>query len=169
VVFFRRCALPTSQIKMIREYLAKGKPLVGVRTANHAMAVRGRIAEGHQCWDTFCTEVLGCGNYGYGPDNLGTDVQMVSEAAGHPILAGVKPSQWHSKGSLYLVKPLDKAATVLLRGSVNDKSEPVAWTRMHDKSRIFYTTLGHPDDFDQPQFRTLLVNGLFWAINPLAQ
>jgi type 1 glutamine amidotransferase len=170
VVFFRRCALPKAQIAAIRSYLAEGKPLVGIRTANHSMAVRGLIAAGHDRWDSFCTEVLGCGNHGYGSEKPGTDVQVVSEAVGHPILAGVKPSQWHSNGSLYLVKPIDKKATVLLTGSVGDKSEPVAWTRLYGKSRIFYTTLGHPDDFKLGQFTNLLVNALFWAIDrPLPQ
>lgn len=165
VIFFRRCALPESQLAMIRAYLAAGKPLVGVRTANHALAPRGEIAQEHSKWDTFCSEVLGCGNHGYGPNALGTDVCVVPDAADHPILAGVKPSQWHSRGSLYLVKPVDKAATVLLTGSVDDKVEPVAWTRLCGKSRIFYTTLGYQDDFQLPRFRNLLVNSLFWAMD----
>ncbi len=165
VVFFRRRAPSNEQLGMIREYLAAGKPLVGIRTANHAFAVKGTIAKGHGKWDTFCSEVLGCGNHGYGPGELGTDVRFAVGAADNPILANVKPTRWHSGGSLYLVKPIDKAATVLLTGSVGDKSEPVAWTRMYRKSRVFYTSLGYQDDFQLPQFTKLLVNGLFWAMD----
>ncbi len=165
VVFFRRRAPSDEQMGMIREYLAAGKPLVGIRTANHAFAVKGTIAKGHGKWDKFCSEVLGCGNHGYGPDALGTDVRFAAGAADNPILANVKPTRWHGNGSLYLVKPIDKAATVLLTGSVGDKSEPVAWTRMYRKSRVFYTSLGYPDDFQLPQFTNLLVNGLFWAMD----
>ena len=29
---------------------------------------------------------------------------------------------------------------------------------------MFYTSLGHWDDFENPAFRKLLVNGLFWAL-----
>lgn len=165
VVFFRRRAPSNEQLGMIREYLAAGKPLVGIRTANHAFAVRGAVAKGHGKWDTFCSEVLGCGNHGYGPGELGTDVCVAAGAADNPILANVKPTRWHGGGSLYLVEPIDKAATVLLTGSVGDKSEPVAWTRMYRKSRVFYTSLGYPDDFKLPQFTKLLVNALFWAMD----
>jgi len=165
VVFFRRRAPSNEQMGMIREYLAAGKPLVGIRTANHAFAVKGTIAKGHGKWDTFCSEVLGCGNHGYGPGELGADVRVAAGVADNPILANVKPTWWHSGGSLYLVKPIDKTATVLLTGSVGDKSEPVAWTRMYRKSRVFYTSLGYPDDFQLPQFTNLLVNGLFWAMD----
>ncbi len=32
-------------------------------------------------------------------------------------------------------------------------------------SRIFYTSLGHPGDFENPSFRRLLKNAVFWALN----
>ena len=32
-------------------------------------------------------------------------------------------------------------------------------------SRIFYTSLGHPQDFDRPEFRKLLNNAVFWALD----
>ncbi len=165
VVFFRRRALPTEQFELIRTHLAAGKPLVGIRTANHAFSVNGNVADGHEKWWEFVPEVLGCKNRGYGSGKLGIDVAVVPEAAGHPILAGVKPKRWHSDGSLYLVKPIDKKATVLLTGSVEDKTEPIAWTYNSKGSRVFYTSLGYPSDFDMPQFRTLLINGIFWAMN----
>ena len=31
--------------------------------------------------------------------------------------------------------------------------------------RMFYTALGHPEDFRDPQFRKLLVNAIFWAMD----
>jgi type 1 glutamine amidotransferase len=165
VVFFRRCALPEKQLEMIRAYLAAGKPLVGVRTANHAFVPKGKVAEGHTKWEAFCSEVLGCGVNGFGPEKQGVQVHAEAKAADHPILAGVSPTEWRGKGSLYLVKPIDKTASVLLTGSAGKKSEPVAWTRMCKKSRVFYTTLGYPDDFQLPQFTKLLVNGIFWAMD----
>ncbi len=169
VIFFRRRALSAEQLGLIRGHLKAGKPLVGIRTANHAFSVHGKVAAGHDKWWEFVPEVLGCGNHGYGSGKLGIDVAVVPDAAGHPILAGVKPNKWnsgHSGGSsLYLVKPIDKKATVLLTGSVEGKTEPIAWTRNYKGSRVFYTSLGHPGDFDMPQFRTLLVNGICWALN----
>jgi type 1 glutamine amidotransferase len=35
--------------------------------------------------------------------------------------------------------------------------------REKDGRRVFYTSLGHPDDFKDANFTRLLVNGLSWA------
>ncbi len=165
VIFLRRRALPSEQIAWIRAHLAAGRPLIGIRTANHAFSVKGDVAAGHEKWWEFVPEVLGCENRGYGPAGPGMDVAVAPEAAGHPILKGVEPDKWHADGSLYLVKPLvDPQATVLLTGSTGDKTEPVAWTRMCGSSRVFYTSLGYPTHFDQPPFQRLLVNAIRWAL-----
>lgn len=165
VMFFRRRALPDEQLAMIHAHLAAGKPLVGIRTANHAFSVTGSVAEGHGKWWEFVPDVLGCGNHGYGSARLGADVNIVPEAAKHPILSGIAFEKWHSNGCLYFVAPIDKKATVLLRGSVEGKTEPIAWTRKYNASRVFYTSLGYPDDFKESQFRALLVNAVFWAMD----
>jgi|GEM_PF-1336433 len=166
IIFFRRRALSPKQLGLIRDYLKAGKPLVGIRTANHAFAVRGEVAEGHQNWLEFVPEVLGCKNRGYGPRKAGADVDVAPDAANHPILKGVSPLKWHSDGQLYLIKPLvDTRAAVLLTGSLEDKVEPVAWTRMNGQSRVFYTSLGYPGDFELEQFRRLLVNAIFWSLD----
>ena len=71
-------------------------------------------------------------------------------------------------GSLYRVLPLAESTTPLLIGSIpNQQPEPVAWTNLAgpNKARVFNTTLGHPDDFQDPAFRKLLVNSLFWALD----
>jgi type 1 glutamine amidotransferase len=40
----------------------------------------------------------------------------------------------------------------------------VAWTwQTPAGGRSFATTLGHPDDFALPEFRTLLRNAVYWA------
>jgi len=48
---------------------------------------------------------------------------------------------------------------------LNNFTEPIAWTRFADNSRIFYTSLGYPDDFKLPQFRRLLINAIYWALD----
>jgi uncharacterized protein (TIGR03067 family) len=45
----------------------------------------------------------------------------------------------------------------------------VAWTKTYPASsgktaRVFFTTLGHPFDFQQESMRKLAVNGLLWAL-----
>ena len=44
-------------------------------------------------------------------------------------------------------------------------AEPVAWTNAHKGGRVFFTSLGSPDDFKSPQFRRLLLNGVNWALD----
>ena len=169
VVFFRRGALATDQLGIIRRHLAAGKPLVGIRTANHAFSVKAEPAAGHEKWWEFVPDVLGCENRGYGKTEDGVDVTVAAGQDGHPILEGVAPLPWHSQGPLYLVRPLvDEKATVLLLGSGGQSSgEPIAWTRMAGRSRVFYTSLGYPTDFDLPQYRRLLENGIEWALGRL--
>ena len=63
VVFARRRALPTDQMKYLRDYLDRGGPLIGLRTASHAFDAKGTgPKEGHEEWPKFDPEVLG-GNY----------------------------------------------------------------------------------------------------------
>ncbi len=68
-----------------------------------------------------------------------------------------------TKGGLYKNPMVASDVTVLLRGSIPKESEPVAWTREKDGRRVFYTSLGTPDDFQDPNFVRLVVNGLSWA------
>lgn len=169
VVFARRIALTHEQLGMIKNYLKQGKPLVGIRTANHAFSLREPVASGHEAWAEFVPEILGCENRGYSQEDLGTEVSVVPDVKDHPVLKGIELSGWHGKGSTYLVAPLlDQKANVLLTAKVKDKNvpEPVTWTRVTaDNSRVFYTSLGYPTDFELPQYRTLLTNGIYWALN----
>ena len=166
VVFCRRVALPPQQLAIIRKYLEAGKPLVGLRTANHAFSVREEVQKGHEAWWEFVPDILGCENRGYGPVEAGTAVTAAPGARRHPILKGVSPLEWHSRGNLYLQAPLlDPNATVLLTGTADNKTEPIAWTRLTtDKSKVFYTSLGYPEDFKASQFQTLLINAINWAL-----
>jgi type 1 glutamine amidotransferase len=166
VVFFRRVALPKEQLNSIKQFLKQGKPLVGIRTANHAFSVmEGTIPDGYQDWWGFVPEILGSENRGYGPTEAGTEVDIFPGSENHFILKGVDPFPWHSEGNVYYASPLlDKDADVLLTGKAGEKTEPVAWTRKAGKSRVFYTSLGYPKDFEIPQFRQILSNGILWAL-----
>lgn len=165
VLFSRRIALPEKQLQQFKDYLKKGGPLVAIRTGNHAFTTRGTIKEGYKDWPEFVEEILGCGNYGYGSVELGTDVSIAPGATNHPILKDFNPTQFHSTGNLYKVSPLtDKQATVLLNGKAGNETQPVAWVRNAGKSKVFYTTLGYPDDFLINQFVVLLTNAIEWGI-----
>ena len=64
VVSVRRRVLPAEQVAALRRFVSRGKPVVGLRTASHAFAPRGRAAvpEGRAAWAEFDSDVLG-GNY----------------------------------------------------------------------------------------------------------
>jgi type 1 glutamine amidotransferase len=164
VLFARRKGLPKDQMDRIRKYLDAGKPLVALRTACHAFAMKDPLP-GVEQWATFDVDVLGCHYHGHGENQEGTDVQVVAAAAAHPVLRGIEPTKWHSAGSLYFLQPLDTKTTVLVEGSSAGQKEPVAWTYSYKGGRVFFTALGHREDFEQPQFRTLLINAVFWAMN----
>ena len=52
---------------------------------------------------------------------------------------------------------------MLLKGSIPDHTEPLAWVREYKGGRIFYTSLGHPDDFKNPNFIQMVTNATFWT------
>jgi type 1 glutamine amidotransferase len=151
LVFTRRVTLPDDQLARVRKYCDAGRPVVGVRTASHAF----------QNWLEFDRDVLGGnykGHYGAGPK---ADVTLAEGAKDHPVLAGVRP--FSSAYSLYRNTGLAKDVTLLASATSDGKTEPVAWTRLHNNGRVFYTSLGGPDDFKDENFRRLLVNAIFWT------
>jgi type 1 glutamine amidotransferase len=92
-------------------------------------------------------------------------ISVAKEASQNPILKGIDVSQLAGFGSLYKVSPLVDSAKPVLLGQIPDQSgEPIAWTNTNKYGgRVFYTSLGHIDDFKQESFNRLLVNALRWA------
>jgi type 1 glutamine amidotransferase len=153
VMFVRRRTLPDAQLAKFKAYLDRGKPLVALRTSCHAF----------ETWKTFDHDVLGCNYQGHYPKDLKTQVFDLPATAASPLLKGV--GGFESSSSLYKVKPLGANAMPLLMGKVSGEPEqPVAWTNSYKGGRVFFTSLGHPDDFKVPEFRRLLMNGMEWAL-----
>ena len=152
LVFTRRLNTSGKELKRFQDYCANGKPIIGIRTASHAF----------QNWLVFDKEVLGGnyqGHYGAGPI---THVQISPENKDHPILKGL--SDFDSFGSLYKNIPIAEDTTLLLTGKTETNSEPVAWTRIHNGGRVFYTSLGQQKDFEQEMFLQLLANAVFYVV-----
>jgi nicotinamidase-related amidase len=179
VVFIRRRALEPEKLQAIRQYVASGRPLLGLRTASHAFDAKGNVPrEGGSIeaakensasdflvqWPEFDEEVLG-GNYQghYGHLNTGTDITLVPGMENHPLLKGVTP--FNSPNWLYQNRPLRSAkATVLLLGSnPGVPDEPVMWI---NGKNVIYTSLGHWDDWKIESFRTLMFNTFDYLLKP---
>lgn len=202
LVSVKRRQLPAEQLQIIRDHVASGRGLVGIRTASHAFSpVLGKApASDGELWTEFDHDILG-GNYQGHHNNTAADspktiVEIADGALEHPIFkqfkwpsVGGKPATFGSAGSLYKVSPLAATATPLLMGSVaGEKNEPVAWVNLPRVKpprppstspddadpapvavRVFYTSLGHADDFKSTIFCDLLEGAIAWAAKQDAQ
>jgi type 1 glutamine amidotransferase/nicotinamidase-related amidase len=166
LISVRRRTLMPEQLKIVRDFVAAGKPVIGIRTASHAFSLRNAPApEGLADWPEFDAQVFGGHYTNHHGNRLLATVSVLSEAADHPILRGVTRTPFPSGGSLYMTSPLAANALPLLTGTVEGRpSEPVAWTFTRAAGgRSFYTSLGHPADFENIEFIRLLTNGIHWA------
>lgn len=172
VLFSRRRFPPKDQMAAIRGHLDAGRPLIGIRTANHAFIPKpGEVVDsGLAPWPGFTHEVLGGENTGYETRGLPYVVSIAPGAEGSALLKGVNPANIRGHQSLYKVLPLADDATPQLIGTAQSGGatppQPVAWTRRHgaNKARIFYTSLGAPEDMRIADLRTLLLNAVKWAL-----
>ena len=168
-VSVRRHAPPKAQMEAIRAHVAAGKAVAGIRTASHAFALRGKnaaVPDGHADWPEFDRAVLG-GNY---RDHYGKGVATFGKihpgAVGNPVLAGITADEFRVPSHLYRNPDLPASVTVLMTARMEGRPEvePIAWLNPSGGRRVFYTSLGSPEDFAVPQFRRLLLNGIHWAL-----
>jgi HEAT repeat protein/type 1 glutamine amidotransferase len=173
VIYVRRQVLPPHQIEILKSYVNSGKPVIGIRTASHAFCLNEEEPpEGLADWPEFDRDVLG-GNYHMHHGNKSEDdpktyVWVVDEQKSNPILEGVPKGETQVPSWLYKTEPLQQTATVLMIGRVGERKpyEPVTWINTNTKGgKVFYTSMGHPYEFNLPFFRQLLVNGVFWALD----
>ncbi len=187
VVFTRFQNWPDDQMQHFVDYLARGGPIVGLRTATHGFQIPGnskwaKYGNGYNGDDYkggWGRQVLGekwAGHYG-GNHQQSTRLDIVPEKKDHPILRGVK-DMWAQCGG-YKADPL-KPSEVLamaqpLKGMKpdsppNESMPPVpgAWIRSYKgksgkEGRVFTSTYGASNDILSEGYRRLLINGCFWA------
>lgn len=168
VMYVRFRELPEHQLRHILDYTESGKPMVGLRTSTHAFRYPAGSPRA-ELNDGFGRRVWGQRWIRHHGSASSTDVTIAPGLQKRPILRGVEKS-FHARSWLYEVLPLEGDAQPLLIGrAVNPQGkdagpQPVAWTRTYKGARVFFTTLGHPEDFETPSMRTLLLNGIRWAL-----
>jgi len=151
VIYARRLEISGAQLQTVKDYIASGRPIIGIRTASHAF----------QKYLEFDREVLGGSYSGHLGDEKGIRIIVNTRAARHPVLSGVY--EWTRNGRLYRNKELAKGAELLLTGKGPKESHPVAWVRTIGKQRIFYTSMGLSEDFANDTFNVLLANAVEWT------
>jgi type 1 glutamine amidotransferase len=152
LVYIKRMKLSGEQLERFKKYALSGRPIVGVRTASHAV----------QTWLEFDQEVLGGNYHNHHPAGLTCDIKVRPEAAAHPILRGVQLT--HVTDALYKNEGHASDINILLTGTIEGQpTEPIAWTRQYKGGRIFYTSLGAQDTMQLPDYRRMLANALFWT------
>ena len=171
VIFMRRRALEAEKMVLIKDYVANGRPVLGIRTASHALDANANIPRENSGdppellaqWKEFDKEVLG-GNYQghYGRLSTGTDVFIVPGMEGHPLLKGVE-QKFNSLSWLYKNRPLrsDKIQVLLLGSNPDVPDEPVLWIN----NNVVYTSLGHWDDWKNESFHNLMLNTVTYLLN----
>jgi putative membrane-bound dehydrogenase-like protein len=165
VLSVRRRAPTAAQMAIIHKYLESGKPLVGIRTACHAFDTRGKAPAGHAEWKSFDPDVLGGHYTGHHGNTAHPEITLAPSDKAHAIIRDIA-TPFVSQGSLYKVNPLASGTQPLLMGTIAGQApEPVAWVNVRNGSRIFFTSLGHPQDFENASFRKMLRNAVFWALN----
>jgi type 1 glutamine amidotransferase len=179
VFFLRFRALPDEQLKMILDYVNSGRPIVGLRTSTHAFRYP-REDKNAKYNAGFGREVLGQKWISHEGSKYGTRVLVALRD--HPIMRGIDQEFW-VRSWLYNVIPLHGDCTTLALGyatetdtgpvdpterhpkrNVKGTPNPIAWTKTYKGARVFYTSLGHPKDFEVESTRRLLINGIYWAL-----
>ena len=115
----------------------------------------------------------------------GTRGIVVADEANHPILRGIMSGEIWVPTDVYEVRlPLPSTCHALMLGEVltnmnpgdppvtgklNRPMMPVAWTNTYTgaqgkAARVFATTLGSADDFENEALRRLLVNATYWVV-----
>jgi len=164
--------LPDEQLKHITAFAESGKPMAGFRTATHAF----RYGGGNVMDNEWPQKVFGLPWIRHHGGGNSTDAIPVAENAAHPVLRGVGP--FHARSWLYHADTLLDSVTPLVTGRAVTGPDPggehfsdphtVAWVHHYEgengKSRVFFTTLGHPYDFKNESMRKLALNGILWAL-----
>lgn len=187
VVFLRFQDFPDEEMQHIVDYLDRGGPVVGLRTATHAFQIKRPDAKFVKyTWNNpgefqggFGRQILGeTWVSHYGRNHVQSSRLTIEPDTGtHPVLRGVK-DVWVQSGG-YTADPM-QGSQVLARGQIldgmspdspaaKDKKEfPVAWVRTYTAGsgkagRVFTTTHGASEDLLNDGFRRMLVNACLWA------
>ena len=184
ILFSRLISLPPEQLKHIDNYLDSGKPIIGIRTANHGFIGFDYQKEGKRI--DFGETVLGGSfrsHHGRWQQDSTRGI-IVEPNKDHPVLKGVKDI-WGTSDVYRTYKEggrLPEGCLPLvdgqpLKGRKHDDDVnaeliplPVAWVKTWTgnsgkTARVFHVTMGSAQDFKSEGLRRLTVNAAYWCLN----
>jgi hypothetical protein len=183
ILFTRLLTLPDEQQKQMVSYFDSGKPIIGLRTANHGFrAPLPYQIDGKQ---VKIGDILG-GSFMKHHGNWHQDStrgDLVETMKGHPVLTGVKDI-WGPSDVYRTYKEgesLPEGCTALVYGQpligrkqggeTNPKKVPlpVVWfknwkTSGGQSARVLQSTMGSGKDLENPGLRRLVVNAAYWGL-----
>ncbi|MCE9529934.1 MAG: ThuA domain-containing protein [Planctomycetes bacterium] len=183
VLFSRLISLPENQLEHIYKYLDSGKPIIGIRTANHGFLGFNYKKDGKKV--DFGEDVLG-GSFRNHHGRWQADSTrglIVEKNKEHPVLRGVSDI-WGLTDVYRTFKEggsLPANCTPLVDGQplkgrkpddeVNSNliALPVAWIKTWTgnagkTARVFHTTMGSAEDYRNAGLRRLTVNAAYWCL-----
>jgi uncharacterized protein len=173
--------LPLPDRQAFVDWVASGKGFVGVHAATDTLK-------------TFAPYVsmIGGAFRTHGPQ---VTVECIIQDSAH-VACKHLPSRWTVYDEIYQLKDFERANVhglvsldkLMLTQKDKDAKKatpgdyPIAWSKMHGKGRVFYTSLGHREDMWDPaykdkdgsrmnspevakQFQQHLLGGILWALN----
>jgi hypothetical protein len=184
ILFSRLLSLPPEQLKHSDNYLDSGKPIIGIRTANHGFIDFDYRKDGKKI--TFGEDVLGGSfrNHHGRCQQDSTRGIIVEQNKTHPVLKGVKDI-WGTSDVYRTFKEggsLPEGCLPLVNGqplmgrkhddAVNPEliPLPVVWVKTWtgntgQTARVFHVTMGSAQDFRSEGLRCLTVNAAYWCLH----
>jgi type 1 glutamine amidotransferase len=172
--------LPLPDKQGFVDWIASGKAFIGVHAATDTLK-------------TFAPYVsmIGGAFRTHGPQ---VTVECINQDPAHAACKAL-PARWTVYDEIYQLKEFDQTKVhglvslekLMLTQKDKDAKKatpgdfPIAWSKMHGKGRVFYTSLGHREDMWDPtyrdkngrinspeiakQFQQHLLGGILWALN----
>jgi hypothetical protein len=193
VILTRFRDLPDDQMQHVAQYVESGRPIVALRTATHAFAIKKHKTFARYDWQSkewdggFGRHVLGetwinhHGQHGK-QSTLGVIVPAMKD---QPIFRGIHDGDIWGPTDVYATRlPLPASCQPLVLGEVlsgmhptdapvsgkqNDPMMPIAWTNSYASpsgktARVFTTTMGASKDLESEGLRRLIINACYWAV-----
>ena len=166
VLAMRRRSLPVVQMDHLERYLRAGKPLVALRTSVGAVPDQKDPEPGYVVWDRFDERGAGLQLSRLQSPSRGRPAATCGPArGGRPSDPRWRGAKFHSPCWIYRQRPLAGRPRRYSWAAGRRRPRGTGGLDQHvDGGRVFYTTLGHPGDFENESFNRMLVNAVRWAL-----